>query len=152
MSKNEFLHTLCEKLKEELTVAQIEEHARYYDDYINQEVRAGKSEAEVIASLGDPNLLARTILETQSDGIYSGMAQEATSGTIYQEADEGQRQNSVFRFTSMSRWGCLAVALGGLLVLGVILWFVGVVFKALLPAAMPILLILFIVALLKQRH
>lgn len=36
----------------------------YYDNYIQEEVRKGRTEADVIAELGDPWVIARTIIDS----------------------------------------------------------------------------------------
>lgn len=152
MNKNEFLHTLGEKLKEELTTSQIEEHLHYYNDYIKQEESTGKSEQDVIASLGDPTLLARTILETPSTSAQTGVYQDASEEDIYQEDNADQQTATRFSINTTSRWGCLAVAIVAIMVIGLILWIFGIVFKALTPILVPILVVLFVFAIFKQRR
>jgi len=154
MSKNEFLHTMCEKLKEGLTTSQMEEHVRYYNDYIDQEVSSGKPETEVIASLGDPTLLARTILETPGAKSHGGVYQEEFSEDVYEEDGDRQQQQqgALFQISSMSSWGCIATVIAAMLIIGFVLWLFGIVFKAFMPVIMPVLLVLFIVALFKQRR
>jgi Predicted membrane protein len=159
MNKNEFLHTLGAKLKEALPVSQIEGHLKYYNDYINQEEQAGKSEQEVIDSLGDPTLLARTILETANQqntaGAYQGQATEdiyQEDGDTYQKGSTSGSQMPPFLVSATSGWGCLAVAIVAILVIGLVLWLFGIVFKALIPVLVPVLIVLFVVAILKQRH
>ena len=49
----------------------VEENVRYYDGYISDEVRKGRSEEEVIEEIGDPRLIARTIEDT-TDGAGEG--------------------------------------------------------------------------------
>ena len=41
---------------------QINEHIRYYSDYIDSQIRMGVAEEEVMASLGEPRWIAKTIL------------------------------------------------------------------------------------------
>ncbi len=62
MSKQEFLDSLRRSLSGGLGYAQVEEHIRYYSDYIDSQIRSGKTEAETMASLGDPRLIAKTLL------------------------------------------------------------------------------------------
>ena len=152
MNKNEFLHTLGAKLKEALPMSQIEGHLKYYNDYINQEEQSGKSEQEVIDSLGDPTLLARTILETANQQNPAGAYQGHTADDIYQEDNATQRNVPPIVFGATSGWGCLAVAIVAILVIGLVLWLFGIVFKALTPILVPVLMVLFVVAILKQRH
>ena len=152
MNKKEFLNTLGAKLKEALPMPQIEEHLKYYNDYINQEEQLGKSEQEVIDSLGDPTLLARTILETANQQNPAGVYQGQDTEDIYQEDNAAQRNVPPIVFGATSGWGCLAVAIIAILVIGLVLWLFGIVFKALTPILIPILIVLFVVAILKQRH
>ena len=159
MNKNEFLYAFGEKLKEELTTSQIEEHLKYYNDYITQEESGGKSEQEVIDSLGDPTLLARTILETPNNetntGTYSSDGNDdiyQEDGNNYQEDNTNGRQVPPILVSGTTGWGCLVVAIIAILVIGLILWFFGIVFKALTPILLPVLLVLFVIAILKQRR
>ena len=150
MNKNEFLHALCEKLKEGLTTSQMEEHIHYYNDYINQEISGGKSEVEVIESLGDPILLARTILEAPGTESHEGVYQEEPSENIYK--DDGKQQGIPFQINQISGWGCIAIAVAAMMVIGLVLWLFGVVVRVFMPVIVPILIILFVVAIFKQRR
>ena len=64
MRQEEFLKTFQEALTGKVSDRIIQENVTYYQNYMNQEVQRGKSEAEVISSLGDPRLLAKTIEES----------------------------------------------------------------------------------------
>ena len=62
MTKQEFLDGLRRSLSAGLESGQINEHVRYYSDYIDSKVRMGTPEEEVMASLGEPRWIAKTIL------------------------------------------------------------------------------------------
>lgn len=62
MSKQEFLDSLRRSLSGGLETQQINEHIRYYSEYIDSQIRMGVSENEVMASLGEPRLIAKTLL------------------------------------------------------------------------------------------
>ncbi len=64
MTRQEFLEKLRLALNGRVEPSVVAENLNYYEDYINTEIRKGKSEEEVMALLGDPRLIARTILET----------------------------------------------------------------------------------------
>lgn len=66
MTKQEFLEKLRVSLNGKVAANQVEEHVRYYEDYINVEIRKGRDEEEVMAALGEPRLIAKTIVETSS--------------------------------------------------------------------------------------
>lgn len=65
MGKQEFLDKLRLALNGRVSVETLSDTLTYYEDYISAEVRKGKGEEEVMASLGDPRLIARTIIETK---------------------------------------------------------------------------------------
>ncbi len=81
MDRREFLEKLRSALSGKVSAGVIAENLDYYEDYINTEVRKGKSEEQVLSSLGDPRLLAKTIAET------SGMKEDRVSG--FEEAENG---------------------------------------------------------------
>ena len=62
MSKQDFLDGLRRSLSGGLEPQEINEHIRYYSDYIESQIRRGTPEEEVMASLGEPRLIAKTLL------------------------------------------------------------------------------------------
>lgn len=64
MNKQEFLEKLRMSLGGKVSGSLVAENVAYYEEYINTEMRKGKSEEEVLEELGDPRLIARTIAET----------------------------------------------------------------------------------------
>jgi len=63
MDKREFLDILRQSLEGEVDNGIIEKNIRFYSDYISSQ--RDKSEEEVIESIGDPRLIAKTIIETE---------------------------------------------------------------------------------------
>lgn len=63
MSKTEFIEKLQRALAGGLNSSQVADNVRYYQEYIDAEVRKGHREEEVLAQLGDPRLLAKSIIE-----------------------------------------------------------------------------------------
>lgn len=61
MSKREFLSQLREALEGNIPLNDIVDHTEYYDNYFRE---SDKSEAEVCEELGDPRLIARTIMDS----------------------------------------------------------------------------------------
>ena len=74
MRKEEFLQTLRRALTGDVPPGVVEENIRYYDSYITEEVRKGRTEEEVTGEIGDPRLIARTIEDT-TDGAGEGRYQ-----------------------------------------------------------------------------
>ena len=63
MTKNEFLELLRTALLGEIPDTEIESNMKYYEEYIRSEGYK-TSEEEVINQLGDPRLIAKTIVDT----------------------------------------------------------------------------------------
>ncbi len=77
MSRDEFISGLQEALADRVPEAVISENVNYYRRYIDEQVKAGKSEADVLDMLGDPRLLAKTI--EGSSQFSGGQRQSAFS-------------------------------------------------------------------------
>lgn len=63
MTKNEFTTELRIALAGELPENEIENNIYYYENYIKEQTQ-GQSEESVLEQLGDPRLIAKTIIET----------------------------------------------------------------------------------------
>lgn len=68
MRKEEFIRELVLELKHNVSEQVILEQQRFYEEYILTEVRGGKTEEEVIASLSEPRLLAKSIIDAAEAG------------------------------------------------------------------------------------
>lgn len=89
MSKQEFLDELRRMLNRELEAAEVADHIRYYSEYIENAMRQGKTEEQVISELGDPRMIARTILDVdQQRGEQTGYSRQEES-TVYTESEDG---------------------------------------------------------------
>ncbi len=95
MTRDEFLRKLQAELVLSVSEGVIENQLSYYQDYINGEVAGGRSEAEVISELGDPRLLARTIIdaaEAGGDVVARETPFRYTEEEINYNSDEEDRQ------------------------------------------------------------
>ena len=79
MNTGEFLSRLEDALRGEVSNQVIEANLQYYRDYITGEIRKGRTEEQVMDELGDPRLIARTIIETQG-GTGAGSGRTSASG------------------------------------------------------------------------
>lgn len=66
MNKKEFLDILYEQLSGQMLEGNVAAHVQYYRNYIEDAVTQGRTETEVLNELGDPRLIARTLLDTDS--------------------------------------------------------------------------------------
>ena len=147
MTRREFMEMLRLALNGKVTSAQLADNLQFYEDYISTEIRKGKSEADVLAELGDPRLIARTIVETgggSGNGGYGGGYEEESRSRYESEEDAGypygqaEEPRSVRRL-GMPLWAWLAL---GMVVVALVLSAVFSVIAALLPVILPILIVL----------
>lgn len=89
MSKQEFIDRLRAALSGRVNSGLVTENVNYYEDYINTEIRKGRTEEEVLKSLGDPRLIAKTIIEMygkDSTARNTGYGRDDCQSAEYQDA------------------------------------------------------------------
>ena len=136
MTKAEFLEMMEQKLTGELDEHTVGKTLRYYSEYIDSEMRKGKTEKEVLEDLGSPLLIARTILDTQGNGT-ANFSQTRPEG----EAKEEEKGTECHLW---NKWLFLLCLLAVLFLLFTIL-------RVLLPILLPVLLVLFVISLFKKE-
>lgn len=147
MERTEFMDRLQRALAGGLNSAQVAENVRYYQDYIDTEIRKGRNEAEVLSGLGDPRLLAKSIIEANKRaGYVEGTNQnfdEETQGDKEQER-EGIPLNAV----RAPGWLILLIAIVVLLLV------IGIIFRMislLAPIIIPVLLVMLLYHFIRSR-
>ena len=88
MTRKEFLESLERHLRGQLSENQLRGHVEYYRDYIEKEIASGKTEAEVLDMLGDPWLIAKTLIDS---GAWS--SQETGEYVVQEEDGEFVRES-----------------------------------------------------------
>ena len=143
MNRTEFIEKLQRALAGGLDSGQVADNVRYYQEYIDSEMRKGRSESEVMEQLGDPRLLAKSIVEANK-----------RAGTNYgsnREYDEEMSADGQETSHGKDTTGGKAVMLPGWLVLliitVVIVLIIGAV-TALLTYFLPVILVGLVVLLI----
>ena len=94
MTKIEFLDTLRKALNGQVPPEIISENLTYYESYISDEMRRGRTETEVLDELGDPRLIARTIIDAAAGGSGRrssfGSSRQDYYGGAYEDASYGR--------------------------------------------------------------
>ncbi|MCI8556210.1 MAG: DUF1700 domain-containing protein [Lachnospiraceae bacterium] len=150
MDRNEFVSTLRAVLSGEVPAAVVEDNVRYYDSYISQEIADGKSEREVLESLGDPRLIAKTIIDTNKqqgsrETYESAYTREEPEKGFHAEFNDNGGVDLKYRQLNLNTWyGRLLIFIIVILVLTVIFTIVGGILSWLLPILLPVLLIVWI--------
>ena len=127
MSRFEFTEKLRKALSGRVNYQIVNDNVAYYENYIDSEIRKGRSEKEVLNELGDPRLLARTIIDTaeESDRVYG------------EEEEERNGKNLFGRILRLPSWVFVLLMF---VVFLVVLNIVGFVIATVLPVALPLLL------------
>lgn len=156
MTRQEFLQELRIALQGEISQTALNEHIRYYENYIIEESHKGKTEQEVIAQLGNPRLIAKTLIDTteqfgqhQRDTYYSeGNYYQGTMGNEKGfHADYSEQKGWDIRFGRLklnSWYGKLLLVAIAVLILIIVAKLVAF----LLPIAIPVVLILLAISLI----
>lgn len=63
MDRKEFIEELRVALSTELDCYEVNDNIAYYDEYIDLEIRKGVSEQDIFNDLGEPRLIAKTIID-----------------------------------------------------------------------------------------
>lgn len=126
MDKKEFLDILYNQLSGQMPEGNVAAHVQYYRNYIEDEQQKGRTEDEILTELGDPRLIARTLLDTelgnsgapQSGNSYSGSASSSyTESTSeydgYRNSSSGSNRvkHKSFKLDLTTWYGKLAVIL-----------------------------------------
>lgn len=69
MNKQEFVDKLRATLSGRVSASLVEENVAYYEEYINTQVRMGRAENSVLSDLGDPRLIAKSIITANNGDI-----------------------------------------------------------------------------------
>lgn len=152
MRKDEFIKLLRQALAGVVPTSVIEENTRYYDGYITEEVRKGASEEDVIAEIGDPRLIAKTIGNT-TDGAnehgYSEAYDDREQGRSSQERTPYGQPGGMHTF-HLNKWYWKLLAMVVVFVVFfVVLSIIGSLFTLLIPLIGPLFMIWMIYLLLR---
>lgn len=97
--RTEFLDILKTQLSGQMHEGKIAAHLRYYEDYIQSKVRSGVEEEEVIHQIGDPRLIAKTLLDTDTgEDVY-----EESQSYVDNEGESSQGKQKSYRL-DLSTW------------------------------------------------
>lgn len=154
----DFFRELEESLRGEVTEAELADSMNYYRQYFREQQAEGRSEAEILQSLGSPRLIARSIIdahEAQEENIqgeyYSG-SQDSRYGSGqdgYYDAEQGRYSYDSMEERSQGYVRKKGNMLWGILILILVLIIVGAVIKVLLPVILVVIAAVLILRLIR---
>lgn len=134
MNKTEYVQIIEKALVGNVSPQELQDTVAYYRDYIDMEIRKGKSEQEVLDQLGNPRLLVKSIIaakEQREERDDSEIAQE--------EATHGRS----FRIP------LVVLVIFILIVLGLLLRFLFALAGFMIPILIPVAIVFGIMSLIK---
>lgn len=159
MTREEFLKKLKEALENDLSGRIVQENVSYYESYIIEEIRKGRAESEVIEELGDPWVIARSIIdmaegEPGTKEAYYGSAKSSSrqERAADRYTDDMGKSGNIHVFSMDSWWKKLLVILGVIGIFLIIIAVIGGIFSLLMPIIVPVLCIALIFRLISGRR
>ncbi len=141
MTKFDFIENLKRALTGKINPSELADTILYYEDYIDGEIRKGEREEEVLARLGDPRLLAKSIMAANH-------TESEREDKIWSEDEAGRNKGFRFKEFKVPIWGYAIIAvLVLLLVFSLatrIIWFF-------MPFIIPIVIVVYLIRIFKRR-
>lgn len=153
MNRSEFLSQLEAALQGNMPAGEIRENIVYYSNYIEEEIRNGKSETEVLEMLGDPWIIAKTLTDvengTDRETVYEAGGQYQSSEEQRNPYGQGERLH-VYRLDTW--WKKLLLILGIVMIVLLVITIIAGVLNFLAPVLVPLLIIMIVVRLIGGRR
>ncbi len=145
MYHNKFLSSLREALEGNMSEQAIKDNIQYYKTYIEDEVKKGRTEKEVIEELGDPWIIAKTLIESPG-------GEQTYESTVEDNVNRYEEQQNKVHIFGLDTWWkkllLILIVLGFGFLIGTLL--VGVV-RLVLPILIPFLAVMFLIKLFKKK-
>ncbi len=158
MNREEFLQKLQEALSGEVPPEVVRDNLQYYSSYIHAERQKGRGEAEIMDELGDPRLIARTIMDTTPGGgsgefpeyhslfgfdAFGSADSDEEVGSRDGYGGMGGRSHTKVRYYDLSKWYWRLLAV--LIFIGIFM-FVAAIITGILTLLIPLLPLLIIIS------
>lgn len=150
MTKAEFLEKLRIELSSGVTPQVMQENLNYYGQYIDDEIRKGRTESEVLAELGDPWILAKTIVDTQREESVEDVIYDS-DGRTYRGNSSTEESSNIHVWSLDSWWKKLLLILVVVAVIVVIFAVISGIVSLIAPVLIPLLVIILLVRMLRRR-
>lgn len=145
MSKSDFLEELGRSLGGKVDDGELRRQIAYYDSFIMGEINKGRSEEEVLRELGNPRLIAKTIVQTYSMQDNPINRQYTQNNTPHAEYTEEEESGNI-----KSKVSGVLSAIIGVIALLLILGLVFSVIKFMLPVIALIIVVYIIYRMFAQ--
>jgi len=139
MTRFEFTKKLRKALSGRVNHVTVNENVAYYENYIDAEMKKGRKEKEILEELGDPRLIARTIIDTAQEGDLESVKEKDRGGS------GGFFGGKIIRIPS---WLFTIILI---VVFIIVFKVIGLVLGLLLPVVIPVILICWLIRYFRRR-
>ncbi len=154
MTKGKFLAQLKSALQENLNSSTVQENVDYYNRYIIEETAKGKSEEEVVNMLGDPWILAKTIIDASDGTDWETVYESKSDNDSFSYNDRSYQQNDKgghgLGFHNWVR--IILLILFVVMVFMLIFSIISGLVSLFAPVLVPLLIVVFVVRLFSNRR
>ena len=162
MNREDFLRELEEALAGDVPEAVIRDNLSYYGSYLSQEMAKGRSVDDIVAEIGEPFIIAKTIIDSTEAaddpagndgyGSYRETYTDSRSGQ-YQGADQGygEQQGPHMHYIDLNKWYWKLLAIIILfMVVSLVFNIVGGILALLIRFAGPLMMIFLVVWVIRN--
>ena len=144
MTKKEFLEQIEDDLAGEVPNSVVYDNKQYYSKYIDAELWKGREEKEIFEELGNPRLLAKTVIDMQGGGFFSASHDTAYENYRTVEEEEQKVEHGKRPFYQSNRFAGIFAGIVGVLFIFLIVRLVAGVTALAIRYAWPVLLVFLI--------
>lgn len=140
MNKEKYVSVIEKALVGHVSPQELQDTVAYYRDYIEMEIRKGKTEQEVLDELGNPRLLAKTIIMAKEHKMEAAQGESASGADSTHESKQSSGFNIPLPILIL------------IIVLFLMMIFSAIVsvLRFLMPIVVPIAAILIIISFVKK--
>ena len=153
MTRKEFLQILYDSLAGEIPEREIQNNLNYYEDYIKTQA-ANRSEEDVRAQLGNPQMIAKSIIEAfkaSGQPFIRNNYHNTSSKEQYSAYEEEKPKNKSAYHINLPGWvGTIVSILIVCIILYVFFWIGGVAFCLIIRFGVPLLCIYLLYRVIKN--
>ena len=147
MNKNEFLTQLEGQLRGAVTNQELMESVQFYRDYIEEELRKGRGEEEILEDLGSAYSIAKSIIDAR------GIGRAGEEETVYDSGDDAYEEDSKkTKVVQTEGFKGMAILIGIIVVVILLFSFAFRVLVFLSPVLVPVMIGLFILNVIRGKR
>lgn len=152
MDRQKFIQKLKEALENDLSGRIVQDNLNYYNQYITDEMKKGRTEQEVVDELGDPWMIARTIIDSQEIQSAGASAGDYNRQEQSYDRPDSYRDEKIHVFGLDTWWKKLLLIVAVIAVVCIVFSIITGIISLVAPIAVPVLLIVIVVQIVKKRR